>query len=362
MDRASRCGTFPVRAVLAAFLVFAAGCGRPAAGPREASLLPDGRIEWRAEGAGLILVPRGLSVTRKVRLTNRTGTALRNLAARTSCPSCSSAHAAAEGLSDGESCELAVTVSMPGPSYEGDRRIHVFVSAETADARRTDFRPLEVATRDMVNRTMDMVDRPAYFEASWREARGLRLHPQVWFGPDVARDSLRVESPPGGPTHAVVNDGRPERVVAIDVSLDGLRAGDVNTGIVVTAPGAIDGDDATLAIPIRGWIGARYTASPPFLHLGTMSSDAARRATRVVSIRGPAAGEEEAVPRAESVHGTWSIVSLEPDGEGGWIVTVRPAPTAGGACIDTLRVGDDERDRLDVRLEVDIEDDTQAVE
>jgi hypothetical protein len=117
MDRASRCGTLPVRTVLAAFLVFAAGCGRPAAGPREASLLPDGRIEWRAEGAGLILVPRGLSVTRKARLTNRTGTALRNLAARTSCPSCSSAHAAAEGLSDGEDGWL-VTVR-PAPKSGG---------------------------------------------------------------------------------------------------------------------------------------------------------------------------------------------------------------------------------------------------
>ena len=61
--------------VLVTLLLLAAGCGRPATGRHEAILLADGRIEWQAEGSRLIQVPRGLAVTRTVRLTNRTGRA-----------------------------------------------------------------------------------------------------------------------------------------------------------------------------------------------------------------------------------------------------------------------------------------------
>ena len=106
--------------VLLTLLVLAAGCGRPATGRHEATLLPEGRIEWKAEGSRLIKVPRGLAVTRTVRLTNRTGRSLENVSARTSCPSCSSARVESPVVPDGDTCTVEVTVSMPGHSYEGD--------------------------------------------------------------------------------------------------------------------------------------------------------------------------------------------------------------------------------------------------
>jgi hypothetical protein len=95
-DRPPHSGAAMWQKALVALLLLVAGCGRRATSLHEAILLPDGRIEWQAEGSRLIQVPRGLAVTRTVRLTNRTGRSLRNVAARTSCPSCSSARVDAE--------------------------------------------------------------------------------------------------------------------------------------------------------------------------------------------------------------------------------------------------------------------------
>ncbi len=342
--------------VLVALLLLAAGCGRPATGRHEAILLPDGRIEWQAEGSRLIQVPRGLAVTRTVRLTNRTGHSLRNVAVRTSCPSCSSARVDSDVIPDGDTCAVEVTVSIPGPSYEGDRRIHLFVATETADSSAPEYRTLEIATRDAINKVMDLVDRPASFEVSWHEARVLRLRPQVWYGNAIERDSIRVASPAADLEVAVTHDDRKERVIELEAALGSLPAGDVNTAIAITAHGAIEGDDATLAIPVRGWIGARYAANPKFIHLGTMPLEAAKRATRSISVTPSGSGDQGAIPQAETIRGQWKVVSITPDGAGGFGVEVSPAPTAAGECIDTLRIGNDSRDWLDIRLEVDVED------
>ena len=342
--------------VLVALLLLAAGCGRPATGLHEAILLPDGRIEWQAEGSRLIQVPRGLSVTRAVRLINRTGHALRNVAARTSCPSCSSARIDADALGDGDACAVDVTVSIPGPSYEGDRRIQLYVATETAESSTPEYRTLEIATRDAINKVMDFVDRPASFEASWHEARELRLRPQVWYGSAIERDSIRVSSPAEDLEVAVTHDDRKERVIELEAALGSLRAGDVNTAIAITPHGAIEGDDATLAIPIRGWIGSRYAANPKFIHLGTMPLAAAKRALQSITVTPSGAGDQGAIPRAETIHSHWKVVSITPDGAGGFGIEVSPAPTAAGECIDTLRIGNNSKDWLDIRLEVDVED------
>ena len=354
-DGSSFIGAAVCGMVLLTLLVLAAGCGRPATGRHEATLLPEGRIEWKAEGSRLIKVPRGLAVTRTVRLTNRTGRSLENVSARTSCPSCSSARVESPVVPDGDTCTVEVTVSMPGPSYEGDRRIQLFVATDAEGASATEYRTLEIATRDSINKVMDLVDRPASFEASWHEARDLRLHWQVWYGSAVERDSIHVSSPAANLEVAVVPADGKERVIELEAELGSLPAGDVNTAIVITARGAIEGDDATLAIPIRGWIGARYAASPKFIHLGTMPLEAAKRATRTVTVTPADSRDRAEIPRAATVRGAWTIVSVTPDVAGGFGVEVAPAPTAAGECIDTLRVGSDSRDWLDIRLEVDVE-------
>ena len=159
--------------VLVALLLLAAGCGRPATGRHEAILLPDGRVEWQAEGSRLIQVPRGLAVTRTVRLTNRTGRSLRNVAVRTSCPSCSSVRVDSVVIPDGDTRAVEVTVSIPGPSYEGDRRIQLFLANETADSSTPEYRTLEIATRDSINKVMDLVD----------------LTPSPNLDPDLVRES-----------------------------------------------------------------------------------------------------------------------------------------------------------------------------
>jgi hypothetical protein len=202
---------------------------------------------------------------------------------------------------------------------------------------------------------MDFVDRPASFEASWHEARELRLRPQVWYGSAVERDSIRVASPAEDLEVAVVQDDRKERVIELEAALGSLRAGDVNTAIAITAHGAIEGDDATLAIPIRGWIGARYAANPKFIHLGTMPLEVASRAVRSITVTPSGSGDQGELLKAETIRGQWKIVSITPDGAGGFGLEVSPAPTAAGECIDTLRVGNDSRDWLDIRLEVDVE-------
>lgn len=258
-------------------------------------------------------------------------------------------------LTDGDACSLEVAVSIPGPSYEGDRRIHLFVATDTEDSSVPEYRTLEIATRDSINKVMDIVDRPESFEAKWHEARELRLRPQVWYGSAVERDSIRVASAAADLEVGVVQDDRKERVIELEAALGGLRAGDVNTAILITAHGAVEGDDATLAIPIRGWIGARYGVNPKFIHLGTMPLEAATRATRSITVTPSDSGDRGELPKAETIRGQWKIVSITPDGAGGFGVEVSPAPTAAGECIDTLRVGNDSRDWLDIRLEVDVE-------
>jgi hypothetical protein len=278
------------------------------------------------------------------------------VAVRTSCPSCSSARVDSDVIPDGDTCAVEVTVSIPGPSYEGDRRIHLFVATETADPSAPEYRTLEIATRDAINKVMDLVDRPASFEVSWHEAREIRLRPQVWYGNAIERDSIRVASPAADLEVAVTHDDRKERVIELEAALGSLPAGDVNTAIAITAHGAIEGDDATLAIPVRGWIGARYAANPKFIHLGTMPLEAAKRAIRSISVTPSGSGDQGAIPQAETIRGQWKVVSITPDGAGGFGVEVSPAPTAAGECIDTLRIGNDSRDWLDIRLEVDVED------
>ena len=125
--------------LVSALCAVATGCGSSTTNCWQVTLLNDGRSEWGSEHGDVILVPRGLSVTREIRLTNRTGTILQNLSARTGCPTCSSARIKAEDLPNGESSVLAVTVALAGPSCEGDRKVRVFMSADRVGAAEPRF-------------------------------------------------------------------------------------------------------------------------------------------------------------------------------------------------------------------------------
>lgn len=341
--------------LVSALCAVATGCGSSTTNCWQVTLLHDGRSEWGSEHGDVILVPRGLSVTREIRLTNRTGSILQKLRARTGCPTCSSARIKAEDLPNGESSVLAVTVALAGPSFEGDRKVRVFMSADRVGAAEPQSWTLDFFARDIENRVFDLIDRPAFFEASWKEARELRLHPQVWVGIDVDPEVLRISSQQPALTFSKLDHAENDRVLELVVELNQLPVGAVNTSLRVTAPRVMNGDDISLVIPIRGWIKPRYVSAPPFIHLGAMPLEDASRTRRVLSISEDVAEGRESAPVVESLHGTWTVGAVYPDGSNGWLVEVCPAPTRCGECIDTLRVGNDSRDSVDIRAEVNVE-------
>lgn len=268
-----------------------------------------GEVRWLDPDAQTIRAPRGMRVIRDILIINRTGFPLSSLRSTSAC-ACTSPSILASGSLAGDSLGPGATTvlrcSVDLQDVVSDTNVSVSIFCQNAEGPA--LYPINLYMRQASGefRRKFVVNggRPIRLDEPW-SSHPIQDMYRFSYYKDIDLSKMKIVPSSQVVAASVVRQDPEKGEGLLSVEVERRRVGSIQEAIYFEFPGEMGSDRIQFRVPVTGWIVAPYSASPEYVHKGTVTPGAPVEAEVEVTKRD--AELDDPVVKAS---GGWTLVGV----------------------------------------------------